>query len=79
MDVLSIALMAFSRRREKIADIKALEATKNLPAYTSAFIRLALGSLSFLYPSKIEVWLRKNHPPILERLAYAEEHSPNRV
>ncbi|RMG33527.1 MAG: M48 family peptidase [Methanobacteriota archaeon] len=62
----------FSRSREKAADIAAIQQIPNLKVYESAFTRLALQNLSYLHPSRLEVLLFYSHPPIRERVKYAQ-------
>ncbi len=63
----------YSRNREKAADIAAIRQIPNADTYESAFTRLAIQNLAYLYPSKLEVIFNYNHPPIKERIKYGKE------
>ena len=73
MQIFDLLSNWYSRRREKAADILAIEKFKNLQVFESAFSRLALMNLAYPNPSKIEVLLRYTHPPITTRVQYARE------
>jgi STE24 endopeptidase len=60
---------AFSRWREKLADIYALGATGKPEAMASAMTRLANQNLSEVDPEKWVVFLFYSHPPLEERIA----------
>ncbi len=63
---------AFSRWRERRADVYALQATHNGPAFASAFTRLANQNLSDVDPEPWVEWLLYSHPALRKRIALAE-------
>ncbi len=64
--------LALSRFFERQADAVALDLTGNPTAFQSAMAGLANRNLSNAYPEKWVKWLFYSHPPIGERLAFAE-------
>jgi STE24 endopeptidase len=62
---------AFSRWRERLADLYALRATNQPEAMASAMTRLANQNLSEVDPEKWVVFLFYSHPPLNERIAMA--------
>ena len=74
--VLNIALMVLSRRHEFEADAYAAEVTGNVHDLGQGLKKLAQENLSNLTPHPFFVWLNYSHPPMLERLAALENHSP---
>lgn len=72
LEFLSVLSLWHTRRREKAADIAAISHIQNLEIYESAFARLGKQNLAYPNPSRLEVILRYSHPPIKERIRYAE-------
>jgi len=70
---LAFILDAFSRWREKKADLLALSIMNDFKAYKSGFLRLADLTLSYPDPSKLEVFFTYSHPPIKDRIKYGEQ------
>jgi STE24 endopeptidase len=64
---------AFSRWRERLADLYALRATNRPEAMASAMTRLANQNLSEVDPEKWVVFLFYSHPPLDERIAMAKD------
>ncbi len=62
---------AFSRWRERRADLYALRATRKPAAFASAMTRLANQNLADADPERWVVWLLLSHPPIRDRVALA--------
>jgi STE24 endopeptidase len=62
---------AISRRFERQADRYALQRTRGLSAYVSAFVKLAKLNKADPNPDPWEVFFFHSHPPIAERLAAA--------
>ena len=62
---------AFSRWRERLADLYALRATNQPQAMASAMTRLANQNLAEVDPEKWVVFLFYSHPPLEERIAMA--------
>jgi len=71
--LLAFILNAFSRWREKKADLYSLKLVGNFMAYKSGFLRLAKTALSYPFPSKLEIILDYSHPPIKDRIKYGKE------
>lgn len=65
-------LNALSRRQERRADAYALVHGPGPAAFAAALTRLANQNLADPEPPAWLVWLAYSHPPILERIAYAE-------
>ena len=63
---------AYSRHQERQADGFALRATGGAAAFAAALRRLSARHLAEERPSTITRWLYHRHPPVGERLAYAE-------
>ncbi len=63
---------AFSRWRERLADLYALRATNRPEAMASAMTRLANQNLSEVDPEKWVVFLFYSHPPLEERISTGE-------
>ncbi len=63
----------FSRRRERAADRYALAHGPGPAAYADALTRLANQNLADPEPPAWLVWFSYSHPPLLERIATAEE------
>ena len=64
---------AFSRWREHLADRYSLQATNQPGAFASAMTRLANQNLSEVDPEKWVVFLFYSHPPLRERISFAEQ------
>ncbi len=65
-------LHALSRRQERRADAYALTHGPGPTAFADALTRLANQNLADPEPPAWFVWFAYSHPPILERIAYAE-------
>ncbi|MBN1120971.1 MAG: M48 family metallopeptidase [Anaerolineae bacterium] len=63
---------AFSRWRERMADQYALEHTGKPQSFADAMVRLANQNLGEINPERWEVVLLHSHPPLAERIAFAE-------
>jgi STE24 endopeptidase len=63
---------AISRHFERQSDRYALHRTRAPAAYSSAFRKLAKLNKADPQPHPLEVFLFHSHPPISERLAYAD-------
>lgn len=70
--ILTPAENALSRHYERQCDRYALDRTGNVPAYQSAFTKLAQINKSDPDPHPVVAWLFYDHPPIRERLAMAD-------
>lgn len=62
----------FSRWRERMADVYALQSTGKNEAFASGFTRLANQNLGELDPEKWVVFLFHSHPPLGERIEMAK-------
>lgn len=62
---------AYSRWRERRADVYALQATANGPAYASALTRLANQNLAEIDPPRLVEVLLYSHPALKRRIALA--------
>jgi Zn-dependent protease with chaperone function len=67
---------AFSRHLEHEADRFALEITRDNHAMASAFVKLQSSNLSNPWPASWLVWLRYTHPPLGERIDFANHYRP---
>jgi len=67
---------AFSRYLEHEADRFALEITRDNHAMASAFAKLQSSNLSNPWPASWLVWLRYTHPPLGERIDFANHYRP---
>jgi Zn-dependent protease with chaperone function len=67
------AINAISRAHERRADSYALQMTNNPPAFISAMRRLGHQNLAEENPSRLVQALFYTHPPIKERLKFAQE------
>ncbi len=72
-------LNALSRRQERRADAYALTHGPGPAALAAALTRLANQNLADPEPPTWLVWLAYSHPPILERIAYAEAKAEPRT
>ena len=68
-----ILVNTYSRYREKKADQAAITLTRNREAFISLMAGLANTNLSVAYPKKLKVLLSYSHPPIGQRIEYAQE------
>jgi STE24 endopeptidase len=66
---------AYTRWRERRADLYALSSTGKGEAYASALARLANQNLADADPEPWVVWLLYSHPPLGERIALARRSS----
>lgn len=64
---------AVSRHFERQADLAALELSGNREAYVKVEVDLARSNLADIIPPRWAVLLLYTHPPVLERIAVAEE------
>ena len=64
---------AVSRHFERQADLAALELSGNREAYVKVEVDLARSNLADILPPRWAVLLLYTHPPVLERIAVAEE------
>jgi STE24 endopeptidase len=69
---------AYSRWRERRADLFALEVTKKNIAYASALVRLANQNLAETDPEPWVEFLLYSHPALDKRIKMANEWKPNR-
>jgi Zn-dependent protease with chaperone function len=67
---------AFSRHLEHEADRFALEITRDNHALASAFVKLQSSNLSNPWPAPWLVWLESTHPPLGERIEFANQYRP---
>jgi Zn-dependent protease with chaperone function len=67
---------AFSRHLEHEADRFALEITRDNHAMASAFAKLQTSNLSNPRPAEWLVWLHYSHPPLGERIDFANHYRP---
>jgi STE24 endopeptidase len=65
----------YSRWREHLADVYALQVTRNGPAFASAFTRLANQNLADADPPAWEEFLLYSHPALGKRIAMAQVYS----
>ncbi len=70
--------LAVSRHLEHQADRFALDLTRDNDAVAGAFTKLQLNNLSYPRPDTWVVWLRSSHPPLAERIDFANRHTPGR-
>jgi STE24 endopeptidase len=63
---------AISRWHERRADRFALDTTRNPAAFISAMKRLGASNLAEDDPPALARWLFHTHPPLGDRLAFAE-------
>ncbi len=63
----------YSRRRERASDAYALRATGDRAAFIGAMKKLASLNLADVRPNKLAKLLLFSHPPILERIRFAEQ------
>lgn len=70
--------LAISRHLEHQADRFALDLTRDNDAVAGAFTKLQLNNLSYPRPDTWVVWLRSSHPPLAERIDFANHYTPGR-
>ncbi len=70
--------LAISRHLEHQADRFALDLTRDNDAVAGAFTKLQLNNLSYPRPDTWVVWLRSSHPPLAERIDFANRYTPAR-
>jgi Zn-dependent protease with chaperone function len=68
--------LAFSRHMEHEADRFGLELTQDNHAAASAFVKLQQNNLSNPRPGRLFVWWRGSHPPLGERIDFANAYRP---
>ena len=71
--VLSIAANYVSRRHERQCDVWAAQTTSEPSALADALKKLSADNLSNLSPHPLLVFLKYDHPPLLERVRSVEE------
>ncbi len=69
---------ALSRSHERRADRYALEMTGRADAFVSAMRRLAHQNMAEEHPSRLVQWLFYSHPPIRERIRFAQHWASDR-
>jgi Zn-dependent protease with chaperone function len=74
--VLSPVGLALSRTLEHDADRFALEITQDNHAMATAFAKLQTENLGNPWPDSWVVWLRYTHPPLGERIGFANDYRP---
>jgi Zn-dependent protease with chaperone function len=67
---------AFSRHLEHEADRFSLEITRDNHAMASALAQLQTNNLSIPWPARWWVWLHYTHPPLGERIEFANQYRP---
>ncbi len=73
---LAVVLNAVSRRYEYQADAFAVEKTGNAAAVIQALKTLSAENLEYLFPHRLSVILRADHPPTVDRIAAIRKHQP---
>jgi Zn-dependent protease with chaperone function len=68
--------LAVSRHMEHEADRFGLDLTGNNDAAGRAFVALQRHNLSYPRPARWVVWLRSSHPPLAERIEFANRYRP---
>jgi Zn-dependent protease with chaperone function len=68
--------LAVSRSMEHAADRFALDLTHDNEGAARAFIALQRSNLSYPRPARWVVWLRSSHPPLGERIDFANRYAP---
>ncbi len=69
-------ILGFSRRQEHEADRFALEITQDNYAAASTFVVLQQENLAVPHPSRLYVLWRSSHPPLGERVSFANRYRP---
>ena len=70
---------AYSRWRERKADLYALQATGKAQAYASALTRLANQNLADVEPEPWVEWLLHSHPALSKRIKMARDYPSNQL
>jgi STE24 endopeptidase len=70
------AALAFSRHMEHEADRFGLELTRDGRAAALAFVKLQQSNLANPRPGRLFVWWRASHPPLAERIEFANSYRP---
>jgi STE24 endopeptidase len=68
--------LAVSRTMEHAADRFALDLTHDNEGAARAFIALQRSNLSYPRPARWLVWLRSSHPPLGDRIDFANRYAP---
>ncbi len=74
--LLAPLVLGFSRHQEHEADRFALEITRDNHAAASAFVVLQQENLAVPRPGRLYVLWRSSHPPLAERVAFANGYRP---
>jgi Zn-dependent protease with chaperone function len=74
--VLTPAVFAFTRHTEHEADRFGLEITKDSRNAATAFVKLQQENLAIPRPGPIHKLFRESHPPLGERIDFANEYRP---
>jgi Zn-dependent protease with chaperone function len=74
--LLAPPVLGFSRHQEHEADRFALEITRDNHAAASAFVALQQENLAVPRPGRLYVLWRSSHPPLAERVAFANRYRP---
>jgi STE24 endopeptidase len=74
--LLAPVVLAFSRHQEHEADRFALEITRDNHAAASAFVALQQENLAVPRPSRLYVMWRSSHPPLADRIVFANHYRP---
>jgi STE24 endopeptidase len=74
--VVTPAATGFSRHAEHEADRFGLEITRNNHAAATAFVKLQTDNLAVPRPNRLMVLFRENHPPLGDRIDFANEYRP---
>ena len=74
--LLAPLVLGFSRHQEHEADRFALEITQDNHAAASTFVVLQQENLAVPRPSRLYVLWRSSHPPLAERVAFANRYRP---
>jgi CubicO group peptidase (beta-lactamase class C family)/Zn-dependent protease with chaperone function len=70
------AVLAYSRYQEHEADRFSLELTHDNHALATSFVKLQSSNLSNPWPSALYVFWRASHPPMGERIEFANTYRP---
>jgi Zn-dependent protease with chaperone function len=70
------ALLAFSRHQEHEADRFGLELTRDNRSAATTFVRLQEENLAVPRPGRFFVWWRASHPPVGDRVDFANHYRP---
>jgi STE24 endopeptidase len=70
------AINWMSRYHEHQSDQFGLELTQNNHAAATAFVKLQTDNLSIPYPGELSVFLRSSHPPLGDRITFANSYKP---